>query len=126
MAIKFESTPSAPKVVGPYSPAVRACDFLILSGVIGKNPSTDELASGLESQTKQVLANIEAVLGDCGASMTDVAKTTMFMTHMGDYATANKLYEEAFADHKPARSTVAVSELPAGAMIEIEVWAYLG
>ncbi|HEV7525017.1 MAG TPA: Rid family hydrolase, partial [Acidimicrobiia bacterium] len=70
--------------------------------------------------------NISAVLGDCGATLSDVAKTTVFVTDMNDFATVNAVYADAFGDHRPARSTVEVAALPAGAEVEIEAWAYLG
>jgi 2-iminobutanoate/2-iminopropanoate deaminase len=81
---------------------------------------------GVEAQARQVLANIAAVLGDCGASLGDVAKTTIFVTNIGSFADVNAVYAEAFGDHRPARSTVEVSALPGGALVEIETWAYLG
>ena len=119
-------TPSAPPVAGPYSPAVRAGDWLVLAGQVGLDPATGKLADGVEAQARQVLANIAAVLGDCGATLPDVAKTLVFVTDLGDFATVNGVYAEAFGDHKPARSTVQVAGLPAGALVEIEAWAYLG
>ncbi len=118
-------TPSAPPVAGPYSPAVRAGDWLVLAGQVGLVPATGKLADGVDAQARQVLSNIAAVLGDCGASMTDVAKATVFVTDIGEFATVNAAYADAFGDHKPARSTVQVGALPAGAQVEIEVWAYL-
>jgi 2-iminobutanoate/2-iminopropanoate deaminase len=72
-----------------------------------------------------VLANIAAILGDCGAAMTDVAKTTVFVTDIAEFATVNAVYAAAFGDHRPARSTVQVAALPGGALVEIETWAYL-
>jgi 2-iminobutanoate/2-iminopropanoate deaminase len=119
-------TPSAPPVAGPYSPAVRAGDWLVLAGQVGLDPATGKLADGVEAQTRQVLANIAAILTDCGASLTDVAKTLVFVTDLGDFATVNAVYAEAMRDHKPARSTVQVAGLPAGALVEIETWAYTG
>ena len=119
-------TPSAPPVAGPYSPAVRAGDWLVLAGQVGLDPVTGKLAEGVEAQARQVLANIAAVLGDCGATLQDVAKTLVFVTDLGDFATVNGVYAEAFGDHKPARSTVQVAGLPAGALVEIEAWVYLG
>ena len=119
-------TPSAPPVAGPYSPAVRAGDWLVLAGQVGLDPVTGKLAEGVEAQARQVLANIAAVLGDCGATLPDVAKTLVFVTDLGDFATVNGVYAEAFGDHKPARSTVQVAGLPAGALVEIEAWVYLG
>jgi 2-iminobutanoate/2-iminopropanoate deaminase len=103
---------------------VRAGDWLVLAGQVGLDPATGKLADGVEAQTRQVLANIAAILADCGASLTDVAKTLVFVTDLGDFATVNAVYAEAMGDHKPARSTVQVAALPAGARVEIETWAY--
>jgi len=119
-------TPSAPPVAGPYSPAVRAGDWLVLAGQVGLDPATMRLAGGTEAQARQVLANIVAVLDDCGASLADVAKTTVFVTDMAEFATVNEVYADAFGDHRPARSTIQAAALPAGATVEIEVWAWLG
>jgi 2-iminobutanoate/2-iminopropanoate deaminase len=119
-------TPNAPPVAGPYSPAVRAGDWLVLAGQVGLDPATGKLADGVESQAQQVIANIRAVLADCGASLADVAKSLVFVTDLGDFGTINAVYGDAFGDHRPARSTVQVAALPAGALVEIEVWAYVG
>jgi 2-iminobutanoate/2-iminopropanoate deaminase len=125
MPVERVPTPSAPKAAGPYSPAVRAGDWLVLAGQVGLDPATGAMApGGVEAQTRQVLANISAVLGDCGAQLADVAKATVFVTDIGQFATVNAVYAEVFGDHKPARSTVQVAALPAGAEVEIEVWAY--
>ena len=118
-------TPSAPGAAGPYSPAVRAGDWLALAGQVGIDPATGKLAGdGVVDQTRQALANVAAVLGDCGASLGDVAKTTVFLIDMGDFPVMNEVYADAFAGHRPARSTVAVAALPLGARVEVEVWAY--
>jgi 2-iminobutanoate/2-iminopropanoate deaminase len=117
-------TPNAPPVAGPYSPAVRAGDWLVLAGQVGLAPASGKVVDGVEAQTRQVLANITTVLNDCGASLDDVAKTLVFVTDLGDFATVNAIYGEAFGDHRPARSTVQVAGLPAGALVEIEAWAY--
>lgn len=120
-------TPSAPPVAGPYSPAVRAGDWLVLAGQVGLSPETRRVVDGgVEAQARQVLANIVAVLGDCGASLADVAKTTVFVTNIGSFGAVNEIYAEVFGDHRPARSTVEVSALPGGALVEMEVWAYVG
>jgi 2-iminobutanoate/2-iminopropanoate deaminase len=124
MPVNPVPTPNAPPVAGPYSPAVRAGDWLVLAGQVGIGP--DGLADGCEAQARQIFANISAVLGDCGASLSDVAKGTVFVTDLGDFATINAVWGEAFGVHKPARSTVQVAALPAGAAVEIEVWAYTG
>jgi 2-iminobutanoate/2-iminopropanoate deaminase len=119
-------TPSAPGAAGPYSPAVRAGDWLALAGQVGIDPATGKLAGdGVADQTRQALANVAAVLGDCGASLGDVAKTTVFLVDMGDFQVMNEIYADAFAGHRPARSTVAVAALPLGARVEVEVWAYM-
>ncbi|HEX4490754.1 MAG TPA: Rid family detoxifying hydrolase [Acidimicrobiia bacterium] len=124
MTVESLSTPSAPAAVGPYSPAVRAGDWVVLSGQVGLDPASGKLADGVEAQARQVLANIAAVLADCGATLTDVAKSTVFVTDLGDFATVNAVYADAFGEHRPARSTVQVAALPAGARVEIEVWAH--
>ena len=127
MSVQPVPTPNAPPVAGPYSTAVRAGDWLVLAGQVGLDPATGRIVDGgAEAQARQVLANIAAVLGDCGASLTDVAKTTVFVTDIGEFATVNAVYAAAFGDHRPARSTVQVAALPGGAEVEIEAWAYLG
>ena len=126
MPVEPVPTPSAPASAGPYSPAVRAGDWLALAGQVGVDPTTGSLAEGgVGAQTSQALANVAAVLGDCGASVGDVAKTTVFLVDMGDFPVMNEIYADAFAGYRPARSTVAVAALPLGARVEVEVWAYL-
>jgi len=119
-------TPNAPAVAGPYSPAVRAGDWLVLAGQVGLDPTTGALvAGGPTAEARQVLANIAAILDDCAAAMSDVAKTTVFVTDMSSFGPVNAVYADAFGTHRPARSTVQVGALPGGAHVEIEVWAYL-
>ena len=126
MPVEPVLTPSAPASAGPYSPAVRAGDWLALAGQVGIDPATGGLVGGgVAEQTRQALANVAAVLDDCGASLGDVAKTTVFLLDMGDFPVMNEVYADAFAGHRPARSTVAVAALPLGARVEVEVWAYL-
>jgi 2-iminobutanoate/2-iminopropanoate deaminase len=103
---------------------VRAGEWLVLAGQIGLDPATGSLADGVAAQTRQVLANVAAVLGDCGAALTDVAKTTVFLVDMGDFGAMNEVYADVFGGHRPARTTVGVAALPAGARVEIEVWAH--
>jgi 2-iminobutanoate/2-iminopropanoate deaminase len=125
MPVEPVPTPNAPASAGPYSPAVRAGDWLALAGQVGIDPATGRLADdGVRGQTRQALANIVAVLGDCGATLSDVAKTTVFLVDMGDFPVMNEVYADAFAGHRPARSTIAVAALPLGARVEIEVWAH--
>ena len=126
MPVESVPTPNAPASAGPYSPAVRAGEWLALAGQVGIDPATGKLADGgVGDQTRQALANIAAVLGDCGATLSDVAKTTVFLVDMGDFPVMNEVYADAFAGHRPARSTIGVAALPLGARVEIEVWAYL-
>jgi len=119
------ATPNAPPVAGPYSPAVRAGDWLVLAGQVGLDPAAGALApGGAAAEARQAMANVAAVLGDCGASLADIAKATVFVTDLGDFGAVNEAYGEALGEHRPARSTVQVAALPAGARVEIEVWAY--
>jgi 2-iminobutanoate/2-iminopropanoate deaminase len=125
MSVEPVPTPHAPPAAGPYSPAVRAGDWLVLAGQVGLDPATGQFVEGgVDAQARQVLKNIEAVLADCGATMSDVAKATVFVTDIGQFAVVNAAYADAFGEHRPARSTVQVAALPGGAEVEIEVWAY--
>jgi len=118
-------TPSAPPVAGPYSPAVRAGDWIVLSGQLGLGTDGGLVAGGTDAQARQALVNVAAVLGDCGASWVDVAKVAMFLTDLSELPGVNALYEDALGAHRPARTTVGVAALPAGASIEIECWAHV-
>jgi 2-iminobutanoate/2-iminopropanoate deaminase len=111
----------APKPVGPYSPIVRAGDWLVCSGQLGL--SGGQLVDGLTAQVTQALANAETLLRSEGASLGDVVKTTVFLADIADFAAMNGAYLAAFGDHRPARSAFAVAALPLGAAVEIEVWA---
>jgi 2-iminobutanoate/2-iminopropanoate deaminase len=124
MGIEPIPTPGAPPVAGPYSPAVRAGDFVVLAGQVGVGPDGTLVEGGVETETRQVLANIEAVLADCGVTWADVARTGIFLTDLGNFGSVNALYEGAIGAHRPARSTVGVAALPAGASVEIECLVY--
>lgn len=127
MAVEPIDTPSAPPVKGPYSPAVRAGDWIVCAGQVGVDPSTGVLVDGgVEAETQQVLANLRGVLADSEATWADVAKVGIFLTDLGNFAAVNALYEAEIGEHRPARSTVQVAALPAGAAVEIECWAYVG
>ncbi len=118
------STTSAPAAIGPYSQAIQAGAFLFCSGQIPIDPTTGKLCSDdFEAQTKQVLANVTAVLAAAGLTPRDVVKSTVFLKDMADFPKLNPLYEAAFAPHKPARSTVQVAKLPLDSRVEIEVIA---
>ena len=111
------------KPVGPYTPIVRAGDFLICSGQVGL--TADGLADGVAAQVTQSIANAEALLASEGASLSDVVKTLVFLVDINnDYGTMNEAYIAAFGDHRPARSAIGVAALPIGALVEVEMWAY--
>ena len=113
------------KPLGPYTPIVRAGDWLVSSGQIGM--ADGKLVSGgVVDELKQALANLARLLESEGATIQQVVKTTIFLRHMRDYALVNAAYAEFFGEHRPARSAVAVSELPALALVEVEAWAYTG
>ena len=123
--IKKVATDNAPAAIGPYSQAVIAGKMLYSSGQIAINPETGNVeAEGIEAQTEQVMKNLGAVLaaGDC--SYKDVVKTTCFLADMADFAAFNAVYEKYFS-HKPARSCVAVKQLPKDVLCEVEVIACL-
>lgn len=118
----INNAPEVPAAVGPYSQAVRANGFLFCSGQIPINPAVGKIeATDVEDQTRQVLANIRALLASQGLDLTRVVKATVFLQSMADFPKVNALYDEAFSGHKPARSTVQVAGLPLGALVEIEV-----
>ena len=108
--------------VGPYTPVVRAGDWVIVSGQLGLTP--DGLVDGVGEQTRVAVKNLATRLAEVGASLTDVAKTMCFLTDMANFGEFNEAYVEGFGDHRPARSTVAVAGLPVGGLVEIEAWAY--
>lgn len=110
------------KPVGPYTPVVRAGDWLVCSGQLGL--SDGRLADGVEAQVAQAVRNIEALLAGHGAGLDTVVKTTVFLADIGDYQPMNDAYVAAFGPHRPARSAFAVAALPLGAAVEIEAWAY--
>lgn len=111
------------KPLGPYTPVVRAGDFIIVSGQVGAADGA-LVEGGVAGQTAQAIANLTARLAEMGAELTDVVKTTCFLVDMDAFATFNEAYVAGFGNHRPARSTVAVRELPVGAQVEIEAMAY--
>ncbi|WP_370851085.1 Rid family detoxifying hydrolase [Megasphaera sp.] len=113
---------NAPKAIGPYSQAIAANGMLYISGTAGVDPATGKLQEGIEAQTEQVIKNIAAILKEAGTDFSKVVKTTCFLYDMKDFAAFNGIYEKAFIS-KPARSCVAVKELPAHFLCEIEVIA---
>ena len=116
------ATMTAP--VGPYTPVVRAGDWIIVSGQLGLKDGA--LASGVSAQTAQAVENLKAQLATVGASLADVKKTLCFLTNMDDFAVFNTAYVEGFGDSRPARSTIGVAALPFKGEVEIEAWAWVG
>ena len=121
--IKIISTKSAPTVIGPYSQALVVNNFVFCSGQIGIDPKTGVLTPGVQSQIKQTLNNLKAVLEASGSSLNQVVKTTVYIKNMSDYPLFNKIYGEFFNSNKPARATVEVSRLPKDCLIEIDAIA---
>jgi 2-iminobutanoate/2-iminopropanoate deaminase len=118
--------PDPAKPVGPYTPIVRAGEWLVVSGQVGIKDGV-LVPGGLEGELRQALANLRGQLESQGASLSDVVKTTVFLKHLGsDYARMNEVYMEIFGDHRPARSAIGVAELPIGALVEVEAWAHVG
>jgi 2-iminobutanoate/2-iminopropanoate deaminase len=119
-------TTDAPAAIGPYSQAILVGQFLYTSGQIPLDPLSGEIVgSEIQIQTKQVLKNLQALLESAGSSLSQVIKTTVFLTSMSDFPAMNTVYASYFGDTRPARSTVAVSELPRKALIEIECVALI-
>lgn len=120
---KTITAPNAPAAVGPYCHAKLAGNTLYTSGQLGLDPATGALAQGVEAQARQALENLGAVLRAAGMDYADVTKTTVFLADMGDFAAINAIYAEFFTGEAPARSCVAVKELPKGGLFEIEAVA---
>ncbi len=113
--------------VGPYTPAVRAGPWLVCSGQIGTHAGVDGLElveGGFAEQARQALANVATLLGGRRLGWSNVVKTTVFLTDVNDFAEFNRVYIETLGNHRPARTLVAVSALPMGAVVEVEAWAY--
>lgn len=122
--MKFFSTNGAPKAIGPYSQAVSDGGFLFASGQVPLDPATGRLVEGdLEVSAERVFDNLEAVLREAGLSFRDVVKTTVYLIRAEDFAAMNAVYARRFGEHRPARATVIVAALPAGATLEIDLIA---
>ncbi len=114
------------KPVGPYTPILRAGEWLMVSGQIGISDGK-LVPGGLDGELRQAIANLEDLLAGEGATLDDVTKTTVFLRHLGsDYPKMNEVYMELFGDHRPARSAIGVADLPLGALVEVEAWAHVG
>ena len=121
MSLKIVHTESAPAAIGPYSQGVVANGFLFTAGQIAIDPASGQIVQGnVAAQTERVMKNLTAVLATVNATWKDVVKTTVFLHDMNDFPTVNEVYGKALGDARPARSTVQVSALPRGVMVEIE------
>ena len=124
--LKPVDVPNAPKPVGPYSSAMIVGNLVYVSGQSGRDPVTDQVSEDIEVQTEQVLTNIRTILEAAGSSLSKVVRCGVFLVDMGDFKRMNAVYERMFDGHKPARTTVAVSELPGpGLKVEIDAVAAL-
>ena len=111
------------KPLGPYTPVVRAGDWIIVSGQLGLKDGV-LVSGGVATQTAQAVDNLKNQLASVGADLSDIAKTLCFLTDMDTFGTFNDAYVAGFGDSRPARSTIGVAALPAGGAVEIEAWAY--
>ena len=126
MPLKTVTTDQAPQAIGPYSQAIVASGFVFTAGQIAIDPATGQIIAGdVRAQTERVLANLAAVLGASGCSWRHVVKTTVFLQDMNDFPTVNEVYGRVLGDARPARSTVQVSALPRGVLVEIDAIAEL-
>ena len=121
------TAPGAAKAIGPYSPALKVGNLLFLSGSIPLDPVSGQLVEGgIQEQTTRVMENIKALLAAAGAGFNNVARTTVFMVDLGEFAAMNEIYSSYFTAPYPARSTVQVVKLPRDVRVEIDVIAVLG
>ena len=121
MTLKIVHTEHAPAAIGPYSQGVVANGFLFTAGQIALDPATGQIVQGnVGAQTERVMTNLGAVIATVGATWKDVVKTTVFLQDMGDFPVVNEIYGRTLGDARPARSTVQVSALPRGVLVEIE------
>ena len=127
MSLKIISVDNAPKAIGPYAQGIVAGGFLFTAGQVGLDPATMKLVEGdVAAQTRRVFDNLEAVISGAGATFSDVVRAGVFLIDMGDFAKMNEVFLARFGAHRPARSTVAVAALPAGARVEIDLVVRVG
>lgn len=121
------STGSAPQALGPYSQAIRAGQFLFVSGQVPIDPATgDMVAGGIAEQTRRALQNVGEILKAGGASFQQVVRTTVYLADLNDFGAMNEVYATFFTPPQPARSTIQAARLPRDARIEIDMIAFLG
>ncbi|MEO6446170.1 MAG: RidA family protein [Gemmatimonadaceae bacterium] len=127
MTVQRVQTEKAPAAIGPYSQATIAGGFLFTAGQIALDPATNQVLEGdVVAQAEQVLANLSAVLAQAGCTWNDVVRTTVYLQDMADFPRVNETYAQALGDARPARSTVQVSALPRGVLVEIDAIAKVG
>ena len=125
--MKTIHTNNAPAAIGPYSQAIEVNGFIFASGQIPIDPSTGNFVEGgIKEQTKQAITNAKNILKEAGTDLAHVVKTTVYLANMADFAAMNEVYATFFHQPFPARSAVAVKDLPKGALVEVEVLAYKG
>ena len=117
------ATNNAPGAIGPYSQAIDAGSFVFVSGQIPVDPATGNVPEGITAQSQQSLRNLAAILKEAGMTTANVVKTTVFLADIADFAAMNAEYAKAFSEPFPARSAVAVRDLPKGVLVEIEAIA---
>jgi 2-iminobutanoate/2-iminopropanoate deaminase len=123
-AVRTEQAP-APFQGAPYSQAVKAGDYVFVSGQLGLEPGDTEISGGIAEQTEQVFRNLAAILEEAGSGLGQLVKTTVFLTDLGDFQAMNEVYARHVGEVPPARATVEISALPSGAKVEIEAVALL-
>ena len=121
--MEFLYTNKAPAAIGPYSQAVKVGGMIYTSGQIALTPDGEMIENDIKKQTRQIFANIKAILEDNNSSLEEVVKVGIFLTDMNDFGIVNVIMAEVFGEHKPVRSTVAVKALPKNAMLEMDVIA---
>lgn len=122
--VKDIHTENAPAAIGPYSQAIKAGDFIYISGQIGVSPENGEVVEGIEGQTNQVLKNIGAILKEAGSDFSKVVKCTIYLASMDDFAIVNEIYGSYLKKPYPARATIEVSRLPKDVLVEIDAIVY--
>jgi reactive intermediate/imine deaminase len=120
MPAQVVSTTAAPAAIGPYSQAIRAGNTVYLSGQIGLEPASGQLAEGFEAQAQQVFANLKAVAAAAGGALANAVKLNIYLTDLANFARVNELMQAEFAAPYPARATLGVASLPRGALVEID------
>ena len=126
MSKKVIATTNAPAAIGPYSQGVQAGNTVYLSGQIGFDPATMQLAEGLDAQARRVFSNLEAVAAAAGSSLADAVKLTIYLVDLGHFARVNEIMAQHFQEPYPARATVQVAALPRGALIEVDAVLVVG